>query len=113
MSFLKRLFGGRSKSGDPEGLYFYIRAHKTGEVIRVRLHRNNDLSQTDDLQGYFARKVIVGQKSFDRLEAYFEFDRNRRFVSAEVTGGELVEREDYEAYLAAQAQHFPQDTERR
>ncbi len=104
MSFLKRLFGGGSKSSDPEGMYFYIRAHKTGEVIRVRLHRQNDLSQTDDLQGYFARKIVVGQKSFDRLEAYFEFDRNRRFVSGEVTGGELVEREDYEAYLAAQAQ---------
>ncbi len=104
MSFLRRLFGGGGKSGDPEGMYFYIRAPKTGEVIRLRLNRSNDLSLTEDLAGYFARKVIVGQKSFERIEAHFQFDKNRRFVTADVTGGELVEREDYEAYLAAQAQ---------
>ncbi|MEB2286803.1 MAG: hypothetical protein OZ934_01710 [Anaerolineae bacterium] len=103
MSFLKRLLGGGGKSGDPEGLYFYVRAAKTGEVIRVRLNRSNDLSLTEDLGGYFARKVIVGQKSFERIETHFHFDKNRHFVSADVTGGELVEREDYETYLAAQA----------
>ena len=104
MSFLKRLFGGGGKPGDPEGMYFYIRAPKTGEVIRVRLNRSNDLSLTEDMAGYFARKVIVGQKSFERIEAYFQFDKNRRFVTANVTGGELVERDEYEAYLAGQAQ---------
>lgn len=104
MGLLRRLFGVRGASrGDPDGLYFYIRARRTGEVIRVRLHRHNDLSQSEDMAGYFARKVVVGQKSFDRLEAEFHFDKDRRFLSADITGGELVDRADYEAYLAGQA----------
>ncbi len=104
MDFLKRLFGGgRSGEGDQDGLYFYVRSKQTGEVIRVRLHRYNDLSQSDDMQGYYAHKTIVGSKSFDRIEADFRFDKGRRLVDADLVGGELVEREDYEAYLAEQA----------
>lgn len=103
MDFLKRLFGGgKGGDGDAEGIYFYVRSNATGEVIKVRLHRYNDLSQTEDQQGYYARKVIVGQKSFDRIEAEFFFDKNRRFVSGEVSGGTMVDAEDYDAYLAAQ-----------
>lgn len=103
MNFLKKLFGsGSGPSGDP-GLYFYVKSNRSNEVIQVRLHRDNDLSQTDDETGYFVRKLIVGQKSFDRIEAEFYFDRAKHFVSAELTGGTLVEREDYDAYLAASA----------
>jgi hypothetical protein len=96
--------GGGGKPGDPEGMFFYVRSAKTGEVIRVRLNRSNDLSLTEDMAGYFARKIVVGQQGFQRIEVEFQFDKNRRFVTADVTGGELVEREDYEAYLAGQAQ---------
>jgi len=97
VNLLKRLFGGGgARSGDPDGLYFYIRHQRTGEVIQVRLHRHNDLSLADAEQGYYARKVIVGQKSFDRLEATFHFDKNRRFVSCDAAGGELVDRAAYE-----------------
>lgn len=103
MGFLKRLFGGGQQSGsDKDGLYYYFRAERTGEVIQVRLHRFNDLSLQDDGKGYFARKVMVGSRSFDRMEAEFNFDSNRKLVSCEVTGGEMVEREDYDAYQAAQ-----------
>lgn len=108
MDFLKRLFGGgRAGDSDAEGVYFYVRSQSTGEVVRIRLHRYNDLSQTEDQQGYYARKVIVGQKSFDRMEAEFFFDKNRRFVSGEVTGGTLVDEADYHAYLAAHNQTGP------
>lgn len=104
MGFLRRLFGGGQRFGDDnDGMYFYVRAHRSDEVIQVRIHRFNDLSLLDDGNGYFTRKIIVGTKSFDRLEAEFLFDRNRKFVSCEVAGGELVERGDYDAYLAGQA----------
>jgi hypothetical protein len=101
MNILKRLLGGSTSGGDQEGMYFYVRADRTGEVIQVRLHRYNDLSLSDS-GGYFTRKLIVGQRSFDRIEAEFYFDKNRNFVSAEVTGGELVDRADYDEYLAEQ-----------
>jgi hypothetical protein len=100
MNILKRLLGGGTSGGDQEGMYYYVRAKRTGEVIQVRLHRYNDLSMSDDGGGYFTRKLIVGQRSFDRIEAEFYFDKNRNFVSAEVSGGELVDRDDYEQYLA-------------
>jgi hypothetical protein len=101
VNLLRRLLGGRS--GDPQGMYFYVRAKATGEVIQVRLHRYNDLTLSDDEQNYFVRKLIVGQKSYDRLEADFTFDKNRRFISCEVDGGELVDRAAYDAYLAQKA----------
>ncbi len=102
VGFLKRLFGGGQSGGDKDGLYFYFRADRSGEVVQVRLHRFNDLSLTDDGKGYYTRKVIVGPHSYERLEAEFMFDKNRNLQSCEVTGGEMVEQEHYEAYLAAQ-----------
>jgi hypothetical protein len=103
MNLLKKLLGGgASRPSDPSGMYYYVRSNRTGEVIQVRLNRENDLSLEDDEQGYFVRKMIVGQKSFDRMEAEFHFDRTRRFISCDVTGGTMVERDDYEIYLAQQ-----------
>jgi hypothetical protein len=101
MNILKKLLGGSASGGDQDGLYYYVRAKRTGEVIQIRLHRYNDLSMSDS-GGYYTRKLIVGQRSFDRIEAEFYFDKNRNFVSAEVSGGELVDRDDYVQYLAEQ-----------
>jgi hypothetical protein len=101
VNLLRRLLGGTGgRSGDPQGMYFYVRAKATGEVIQVRLHRYNDLTLSDDEQNYFVRKLIVGQKSYDRLEADFTFDKKRHLISCEVDGGELVDRAAYDAYLA-------------
>ncbi len=100
MNFLKKLLGGAASGGDKEGMYYYVRAKRTGEVIQIRMHRYNDLSMNEDGNGYYARKLIVGRRSFDRIEAEFFFDKNRSLVSADVSGGELVDRTDYEQYLA-------------
>jgi hypothetical protein len=91
-------------------MYFYVRASRTGEVIQVRLHRYNDLTLSDDEQNYFVRKLIVGHESFDRLEADFTFDKNRRLISCEVDGGEQVDRAAYDAYLAQEAPSAGSDT---
>ncbi|WP_119065193.1 hypothetical protein [Aggregatilinea lenta] len=106
MDFLKKLFGGGSQGteGDPDGLYYYVRSDQTDEVIRVRLHRYNDLSQSDGDSGFFARKVAVGSKSFDRIEIAFTFDKKRQLADAQVTGGKLVGRDEYEAYLAERSE---------
>ena len=103
MNFLRKLLGGGANADDKDGVYFYVRAKRTGEVIRLRLHRFNDLSLNDDGSSYYTRKVVVGQRSFDRIEIEFFFDKNRNFVSADVSGGTLVDRADYEAFLAGQA----------
>lgn len=107
MDFLKRLFGGGGTpggpKGDPDGMYFYVRSTRTGEVIRVRLHRYNDLSQSEDDRHYFARKVVVGQKSFDRIEVAFNFNQSRQLIDADVTGGTLVDQDEYDTYLESLA----------
>jgi hypothetical protein len=103
MNFLRKLLGGGANAGDKDGVYFYVRAKRTGEVIQIRLHRFNDLSASDDSTSFYTRKVVVGQRSFDRIEIEFYFDKNRNFVSADVSGGTLVERADFEAFQAEQA----------
>jgi hypothetical protein len=111
VNLLKQLFGGKGgRSGDPDGIYVYVRSSHTGEVIQVRLHRYNDLTLSDDEQNYFVRKLIVGHKSFDRLEADFTFDKNRRLISCAVDGGEQVDRAAYDAYLAQEAASTASDT---
>lgn len=99
VDFLKKLFGGGTES-DP-GLYYYIRVDRTGEVIQVRIHPGNDLSQTDDFKGYFTRKVVVGEKSFDRVEAEFFFDNKRSLTETRIDGGTLVDADAYHAYQAS------------
>ncbi|HEX3051696.1 MAG TPA: hypothetical protein VHP83_13635 [Aggregatilineaceae bacterium] len=101
MGFLKKLFGGgaRGEAGDAYGLYFYIRSRQTGEVLRLRLHRGNDLSPNDNYDGFFVHKVLVGEKSFDRIEAELSFDKNYKLTNADITGGEMVDRDAYETYL--------------
>lgn len=105
MDFLKRLFGGGGgQGGDKDGLYLYIRSHRTGEVIQVRIHRFNDLSLNEGDSGFHVRKVIVGEKSFDRIEALLTFDSKRQLSGSEIIGGELADEAAYEAYRASRAQ---------
>lgn len=93
MGFLKKLFGGGGQANDG-GIYFYIRSKRSGEVIQLRLDLNQ-LTPDYDSGGYVARKTVVGQKSFERLEAEFSFDKNKRLKEKSVSGGEFVTREDW------------------
>jgi len=109
-SFFARFFGGGPGGGAPGdiGLYYYVRCIKCNEVIKVRVNPNNDLSARDDGSGYFSRKMIVGQRCYNRIEAEFEFGGNRRFKTAEISGGTLV---DKKAFLADQAEQQAKATD--
>ena|SRR5579859_1329659 len=100
---LAQIFTGSSNplSGDPDGLYYYVRCNLCGEVIRVRLHRYNDLSVEYGENGekgdtFRAGKVIVGKRCYNRIEAEFTFDRNRKLIDQKITGGKLAEASDYQ-----------------
>ncbi len=107
MDFLRRLFGGGSRQPRDEGMYFYIRSRRSGEIVPVRLDMNQlTPDYTDDrLSGYFTHKVVVGQRSFERMEADFTFDANKRLTNKTVTGGEFVDRA---AWVAQQQENGPQ-----
>ena len=106
MKFFREL--ARMLSGTPSnaaqsdiGMYYYVKARRSGEVIRIRINPNNDLSLNDEDNGYFVQKVAVGTRSFERVELEISYDENRKVVNAEVQGGTLV---DQAAYDADQAQ---------
>ncbi len=108
MGFFKKLFGGTggkpagSVSGDRDGMYFYVRPRGCEEVIRVRVNRNNDLSQSDEGDSYFVRKLARGEKCFQSVEMELYFDKNRMLVDSQVKGGELVDAAAYDAWIASQ-----------
>jgi hypothetical protein len=90
------LMGKSSPSGDV-GLYYYVRCNRCGEVIRARINPMNDLSAPDDGEGLFTRKVIVGQRCYNRIEAEFHYDSKRKLINSDITGGTLTDKEAYEA----------------
>lgn len=105
MGFLKRLaaiFGGPGSSGDDYALYYYVRCRRCGEVIRARIDLRNELSpeydESENTSGYTYRKVLIGRgRCFQAMEVNMTFDKGRRVASREVTGGEFVTAEEYEA----------------
>ncbi len=106
MGFLKKLFGGLSGERNG-GIYFYIRSKRSGEIVQLRLDPNQ-LSpefEGDRVSGYYARKVVVGQRSFERMEAEFAFDPNKKLIDKSVQGGEFVTRDDW----VAQQENGPQN----
>jgi|FLYN01.1.fsa_nt_gi hypothetical protein len=104
MDFFRKLFGGAATGGDSDksGLYFYVRARNCDEVVQVRIDTNNDLSLSDDGSGYWVRKLAHGSNYRCRwpVEMTLYFDSNRKLQNSDVQGGELVTREEYEAWVA-------------
>ena len=100
---LGRLFGagGTPTGADPDGLYYYVRCARCGEVIQIRLNRNNDLSveygdKGDASDKLTAHKVIVGRRCYNRIEADFTFNRGRTLVDKAITGGTFVDASAYQ-----------------
>jgi hypothetical protein len=106
MDRLRRLFSGAPTASKDVGLYYYVKCARCGEVIRVRINPMNDLSQSDQGSGFFARKTIVGQRCFNRIDADFTFSGgdSRKLSDASISGGTLV---DKAAFDADQAAHPP------
>lgn len=112
MNILKNVLsalGGRPPAHKDNGLYFYVRAHRCDEVIQVRLNLMNDLSHRDTESGeeskdFWVHKTIVGRKCYDRMEADFTFDENRKLTHKEVRGGVFVDEAAYRAYQESQPQ---------
>ena|SRR5258706_2143368 len=100
---LANLFVGKAPVSGDIGIYYYMRCNRCGEVIRVRLNPMNDLSHSEDGKGYFAHKVIVGQRCYNRIEADFEFDSNRKLSDKNITGGTLVDQAAYDEDQQANA----------
>src|SRR5262245_12366114 len=94
---LGNILTGKSYATEDVGYYYYVRCNRCGEVIRVRINPMNDLSANDDNEGWFTRKVIVGKRCYNRMEADFNYDNKRKLVDSQISGGTLVDKAAYDA----------------
>lgn len=103
-STLKRLFAGppASAQGDPYGVWFHFRCQRCGSVVRIRADRRNDFNADEGPGALVLRKDVMDNKCFRLMPAEIWLDADLRVTTAEVKGGELITREEYEA---AQAGH--------
>ncbi len=87
---LRGLTGG--PSGNDPGLYYRVRCDACGEVVRVRVNPQAELSLADEGEGYFVRKVLVGQRCFRPIEIELRYaDLGGKLLSREAHGGTFVE----------------------
>ena len=96
MELLKKLFGGGKSGGDESNAtIYYIKGKKCGAITRLRIDMRNDLSLNDD-ENYYVRKVVVDNQCYGQVEVELWFDSNRREINRQITGGELVSKEEWE-----------------
>lgn len=108
MNFLKKLsraFSGAPSNAQDIGYYYYFQCRRCGEVLRVRINPNNDLSANDDNTGYFVYKTLVGSRGcFNRIEVELYFDSNRKLTKQGILGGTQSDKAAFDAYEAAHPQ---------
>ena len=96
LNSLKSLFSG-GEQPDEAVYWIYARCHRCGEVIRTRIDLINNLSPLDE-GGYTVHKTLVGsQRYFERIEVRLIFDEGRRLVEREISRGDFITREEFEA----------------
>ena len=94
MNILKSLFGGGSRSSD-RGIYFYVQPKMCQEILRIRVDPLNDLSRSDEGNGYWTRKVASAARCPFQAEVEIYFDKNKRMNDSKVTNGALVSEADW------------------
>ena len=103
MSFLKnfgKIFSTRAPDPD-RALFLYVQCRKCGEKLRARVDTYNELTpdyngSSDQAASYFCRKVLVGEKlCYQPIELRLKFDKNRKLVDKQVSGGKFISAEEY------------------
>lgn len=105
MGWLARLFGGGDqRETSRKILEIYARCKRCGNVAKASIDLINDLSEVDEGEGYFTRKVLVDTHCYQRMELELHFDDMRRLASSEISGGEIIDGAHYAAILAGGTQ---------
>lgn len=90
---LRQLFTPAAAGADRRAYPLQVRCRRCGEIIAVRIDLMNDLSPDYDAGGYIVHKVVVGSgqnRCFQRIEIDLTFDAQKRLLSQEARGGEIV-----------------------
>lgn len=94
------LFGHAKKQTDVH--WEYVRCSRCGEEIPVRVDLEHELTpQYGEGEGaYFVRKGVIGSgktRCFQTIEVQLTFDAQKRVVSRDISGGEFISKEEFEA----------------
>ncbi len=90
-----------ASSGDEGAYWVYVRCNRCEEPLRTRVNLYNDLSV--DYQGrkgqtYHCSKTLVGRQGcFQRIEIELSFNRNRKLIERDISGGTFIEADEYSA----------------
>ncbi len=90
---LKRIFETPARK-TPSAQMVKVRCNRCGEVISARINLGNDLSRTDDGNGFVARKTLMGNgenRCFQRVEITLFFDGKYNVIDREISGGTFVD----------------------
>lgn len=102
-SFFQRLtnFFTSARKEDEAGYWIFLGCDRCGELLRVRINLFNDLSvdyEGEKNQTYFCRKIVVGKGGcFQRIEVELLFDRDRRLLQKDISGGYFINQGEYQA----------------
>jgi hypothetical protein len=101
MGIIKKIsrFFSSSNRGDEAAYWIYVRCDRCGEKLSTRVNLYNDLSvdydESED-HTYICRKTMVGSSGcFQRIEIQLIFDKNRKLIDREITGGTFIEEGEY------------------
>ena len=110
MGFLKKLLGGSDRShsksspsasnADPQGVYFYVQCDRCGAPVRLRADKQHDL--INEGNGYTWHKTIVDNRCFRPMPTVVTLNTAYEMVAHEITGGQYITRDAYEALLDEQ-----------
>ncbi len=104
MGFFKKIndFFSSSRSGQAQVYWLYVQCDKCGEKIKARVNLYNDLSirygEKAEGDTYFSRKVIIGeQRCYRPVEVEMTFDRKRKLLDRQISGGKFISEDEFEA----------------
>ncbi|HTX55167.1 MAG TPA: hypothetical protein VMD08_17305 [Candidatus Baltobacteraceae bacterium] len=93
---LGALFGGAKGAGTDDAVHLYVECGRCGSKVHVRLDPRHDLSAREE-GGYFVRKEIMDSKCFRLITAEITLDNAYRIQSQDITGGQFITREAFDA----------------
>jgi hypothetical protein len=92
------LFGKGKAEGNSNAIWLYVRCDRCGEKIRIRADKRYDLNVDEQGRGsYVLHKEILGSRCPQLIYATVTLDAGYRVVGQEITGGQFITREEYEA----------------
>lgn len=102
MGFLRKLkdaiLGSQGeKTGDPDGIYLYVRCSKCGDTLRVRADKRHDLQRDYDTGEYVLHKEMMDNSCFNLMQATVRFDASYTIIAREIERGTFITRAEYEA----------------